>query len=180
MKAITKLLALTLALVFLGCNDRVDDVDSGGVLLEVELQSTVYRVGVNSTTLVQIPTVIITNTVARPNGNSSALMDVQLESVEIVYTRADTGTRVPPPFYFNAVSTVPVGGTLTYTDMPIMSFDQLNRQPLSDLKFENGAFDRETGAALVKLNATVRAYGRTVSGKSVASTPRVQTFEFVP
>lgn len=180
MKATLKILALAAALVFVGCNDRVDEVDSGGVLLEVEFEETTYRVSVNSTSLVQIETVNINNVVVVPGGPSSQLMDVQLETIEVNYSRADTGTRVPPPFYVNVISTVPVGGELTYSNMPIMSFDQLNRVPLSDLKFENGAIDRETGASVVKLFATVRVYGKTVSGKNVSSLPRTQTFEFVP
>lgn len=180
MKATLKILALAALLLFLGCNDRVDEVDSGGVLLEVEFEETIFRVGVNTTTLVQIPTTNITSIIARPAGTGSQLMDVQLDTVEVTFTRLDTGTRVPPPFYFNVISTVPAGGTLTYDNMPIMSFDQLNRPPLSDLKFENGGYDRETGAAVVKLLATVRVYGKTVSGKNVSSTPRSQNFEFVP
>ncbi len=107
-------------------------------------------------------------------------MDTQLETIEVIFSRADTGTRTPPPFYINLVGTIPAGGELSYSDLPIMSLDQFNRVPLSDLKFANGAFDRETGASVVKLFATFRAYGRTVSGKNVASTPRTQTFEFVP
>ncbi len=180
MKAILRILALAAALVFVGCNDRVDETDSGGVLLEMEFEDFSYRVSVNSASLVQIETVQINSIVAQPGGASSQLMDVQLEMIEVVYSRADTGTRVPPPFYVNVISTVPVGGELTYTNMPIMSFDQLNRVPLSDLKFENGAVDRETGASVVKLFATIRAYGKTVSGKNVSSPPRTQTFEFVP
>lgn len=180
MKVLLRLLALSAALVFLGCNDRVDETDSGGVLLEMQLQNTVYRVSVNDDDIVQIPTVVLNSVVARPGGNTSALMDIQLQTIEVIFTRADTGTRVPPPFYISLVGTVPAGSTLSYTNMPIMSLDQLNRAPLSDLKFENGAFDRETGASLVKLYATFRAYGRTLSGKNVASQPRTQTFEFVP
>lgn len=180
MKTIFRILALAAALVFLGCNDRVDETDTGGVLLEVEFENTVYRVPVNSTTLVQIETVNINSVVAQPGGPSSSLMDVQLETLEVVFSRADTGTRVPPPFYFNVISTVPVGGNLNYDNLPIMSFDQLDRPPLSDLKFQNGAVDRETGASVVKLFATVRVYGKTVSGKNVSSTPRTQTIEFVP
>lgn len=180
MKATFRILALAAALVFVGCNDRVDDVDSGGVLLEVEFEETVFRVPVNGTSAVQIDSVTINSIVVVPGGPSSALMDVQLETIEVVYSRADTGTRVPPPYYLNVISTVPANGTLTYSDLPIMSFDQLNRAPLSDLRFENGAVDRETGASVVKLFATVRAYGKTVSGKNVSSPPRTQTFEFVP
>ena len=39
------------------------------------------------------------------------MMDVQLETIEVIFSRADTGTRVPPPYYVNLIGTVPVGGT---------------------------------------------------------------------
>lgn len=181
MRTLLRILALAAALVFVGCNDRVDETDSGGVLLEVEFEDSVYRVSVNDPTqLVSIPTVNIDSIAVNPSGATSSMMDVQLQTIEVIFSRADTGTRVPPPFYFNLIGTVPVGGTLTYTNLPIMSLDQLGRAPLSELRFENGAFDRETGSSVVKLNATFRAYGRTVSGKNVSSQPRTQTFEFVP
>ena len=107
-------------------------------------------------------------------------MDVQLNVIEVTFSRADTGTRVPPPFVFNVIGTVPVGGTLTYSDLPIMSTDQLRSLPLADLLFENGAIDRETGASTIKLNVSVRVFGRTVGGDDVASNSRTQTIEFVP
>jgi hypothetical protein len=181
MRNLFRILALAAALVFLGCNDRVDETDSGGVLLEMEFEDSVYRVSVNDPEqLLSIPTVNIESIPVRQDGATSSMMDVQLQTIEVIYTRADTGTRTPPPFYINLIGTVPVGGVLTYTNLPIMSLDQLDRVPLSELRFENGAFDRETGASVVKLNATIRAYGRTVAGKNVSSTPRTQTFEFVP
>lgn len=180
MKATLRILALGAALVFVGCNDRVDETDSGGVILEMELENSTYRISVNSTTLVSLETVNINSIAVNPDAAVSSLMDTQLETIEVIYSRADTGTRVPPPFYINLVGTVPVGGELSYSGLPIMSFDQLNRVPLSDLKFSNGAFDRETGASVVRMFGTFRAYGRTVSGKNVASTARTQTFEFVP
>lgn len=182
MKALAaKLTTLTVAgLLLLGCPERTEQEDSGGVLLEMELVDSIFRVGVNDSTLVSMPTVEISSVVAQPGGETSSLMDIELNLIEVVYTRADTGTRVPPPFNFNVVGYVPVGGSLTYTNLPIMSRDQLERAPLSDLKFSNGAVDRETGAPIVKLNATFRAYGRTLAGKHVSSVPRTQTFEFVP
>jgi hypothetical protein len=181
MRTIFKILCSTaIALAVVGCPERTEQEDTGGVLLEVEFVDTIFQVPVNGTSVVSIPTVEIENIIARPGGESSRLMDVQLNTVEVTYSRADTGTRVPPPFTFNVVGNVPVNGVLTYTNLPIMSRDQLERAPLSDLKFSNGAIDRETGAPIIKLNATVRVFGQTLTGKNVASTPRSQTFEFVP
>ena len=180
MKAIGKLLVIALALAALGCAERVEEQDTGGVLLEVEFVDTVFRVGVNDGDLVSLETVTINSVVPNSTQPTSQLMDVQLNTVELVYTRADTGTTVPPPLVYNVVGTVPVGGQLTYTGLPIMSSDQLDRPPLSDLLFQNGAIDRETGQTTIRINVTIRVYGETVGGTDVASIPRTQTFEFVP
>ena len=174
------LLALALALVLLGCVERTEETDSGGVLLEVEFTSTVLRVGVEESETVRIPTITITSIVADPTGASSSLMNVQLRSLETTFTRADTGTRVPPPYLFNIIGTVPVGGSLTLSDFPIMSTEQTRTPPLSDLLILNGGFDRETGDTLIRLNVTFRAFGTTLTGTRVASQPRTQTIEFVP
>ena len=180
MKTLGKILTIALALVAFGCAERIEEQDTGGVVLEVEFVDTVFRVGVNDGDLVSLETVTVNSIVPNTDQTTSQLMDVQLNTIEIVYSRADTGTAVPPPFVYNVVGTVPVGGQLTYTGLPIMSTDQLDRPPLSDLLFQNGAVDRETGQTTIRINVTIRVYGQTVAGTDVASVPRTQTFEFVP
>ncbi|MCP3957560.1 MAG: hypothetical protein GY719_06875 [bacterium] len=179
MKPLKTVLLLALALVLLGCEERTERTDSGGVLLEVEFVNTVIRVGVEETEVLQIETITVNSIVADPNATSSSLMDVQLRTLEVTFTRADQGTRVPPPYVFNIISTVPVGGTLTLTDFPVMSSEQTRTPPLSDLLIINGGFDRETGDTIIRLNLTIRVFGTTLSGTSVSSVPRTQTLEFV-
>jgi hypothetical protein len=74
---------------------------------------------------------------------------------------------------------VPVGGTLSLANFPIMGIEQMRSAPLSDLLFENGGVDKETGATNIRINATFTVFGRTVSGENVASTPRTETIEFI-
>ncbi|MEM9552990.1 MAG: hypothetical protein AAGC60_01940 [Acidobacteriota bacterium] len=179
-RILTALLLALAAVGLLGCEDSIEDTDQGGVALQLEFVDSLFRVGVNDTDLVALDTVTIDNVVVRPNGAQSNLMDVQLDTLEFTYTRADTGTRVPPPFVFRVVGVVPVGGNLSYTGLPIMTSDQLRNPPLSDLLFENGAVDAETGSSTITINVTLRAFGRTLGGEEVASSPRTQTIEFVP
>ena len=173
------LLLLAVMLIVSGCEERTEETDSGGVLLEVEFTSTVSRVSVEANEEVSIPIITINSIVANPTGATSSLMDVQLRSLDVTFRRADTGTRVPPPFFFNIISTVPVGGTLTLTNFPIMSVEQLRSPPLSDLLIANGGFDRETGNTFIRLDVTFRAFGTTLTGTNVSSQPRTQTIEFV-
>ncbi len=179
MRAQYTVLLLAIVLLALGCVERTEETDTGGVLLEVEFVDTVLRIGVEEGEIVQIPTIEIDNIIADPVGTTSSLMDVQLRSIETTFSRADTGTRVPPPYFLNVIGTVPVGGTLTYSNLPIMSAEQTRVPPLSDLLIANGGFDRETGSTIIRLNVTFRVFGTTVAGTRVASQPRTQTFEFV-
>lgn len=178
-KALT-LIALASLTLLLGCADPIEETDSGGVILEVEFDNSVFRIGVNDTTLVTLNTVTIDSVAVRPGGQTSSLMDVRLRTIEVTYNRVDTGTRVPPAFVYQLTGSIPVDGTLTFNNLPIMTVEQLQNPPLSDLLFENGAIDRETGAQIIKMNVTIRVFGDTLGGTSVVSSPASQTFEFVP
>lgn len=181
MKILSRLLLLTLiALVATGCEERTDRTDSGGVLLDVDVasQGLPFRVSVNGIDSLMIPSIVISSIVAAPDGATSALMDVEMDKLEVRFERSDAGTRVPPPYVVEVLGTVPVNGTLTLNNWDVMSFEQFRSAPLSDLKFENGGIDSETGLEVIRLDLIIRVFGRTRSGKGVASVPRGQTFEF--
>ena len=180
MRAHMTTLLLPLALFALGCEERTEQTDSGGVLLEVEFVNSPIRIGVEDSDVVQIPTINVNSIVANPTQTTSSLMNVQLRSLDVTFRRADSGTRVPPPFFFNTIGTVPVGGTLALSNYPIMSVEQTRSPPLSDLLIVNGGFDRETGNTFIRLDVTFQVFGTTLTGTSVASQPRTETFEFVP
>ncbi len=175
-----RLLLVASLLLALGCEERTEETDTGGVLLEVEFTSTNLRVGVEETETLLIPTITINSIVANPTATTSSLMDIQLRTLEVTFTRADTGTRVPPPFFANVIATVPVGGTATLSNFPIMSTEQMRSPPLSDLLIANGGFDRETGQTFIRIDIHFRAFGTTLTGTNVATQTRTQTTEFVP
>ncbi|MCP4662593.1 MAG: hypothetical protein GY856_44930 [bacterium] len=185
MKDIVRLSLLAIALLVLGCKERTEQVDSGGILLEVEFAADgiPVRVSMNSEAavagMVQVPTTNIISIVADPTGDVSSLMDVDLEAVEVTYERVDSGTRVPQPYVLNLLGRITVGATLTYQNLPVMSADQLENPPLSDLLYENGGFDKETGDTMIRMNLYLRVFGRTLTGRAVESVPRPHTIEFV-
>ncbi|MEM8963731.1 MAG: hypothetical protein AAGD38_19770 [Acidobacteriota bacterium] len=185
MKNLLRILAVALvALAILGCEENVAEdsaTSSGGVLLDMDWASgsTIpFRVSVNGNDNLRIPTITLSNIVADPNGSSSQLMDIQMDSLEIQFTRGDAGSRVPAPYVVRVLGTVPVGGTLTLENWDVMSFEQFTNPPLSDLMFENGGFDKETGSTIIRLNLLARAYGRTRGGDLVASELLAQSIEF--
>ena len=107
-------------------------------------------------------------------------MNVEIQSYEVTYTRADQGTRVPPPMVRGLFGVAPAGGDYIVENLPVMALEQLLNPPLSDLLFQNGGFDKETGSTLIKLNFILRFFGRTLSGDEVETDPIFFTVDFVP
>lgn len=176
---VVRLLLAAAMVLTLGCSD-LEETDNGGVFLKVDFVNVPGRIGVNDVTEVTIPSIEITSIVPNQAGGQSSLMDVLIDVYEVTFTRADTGTRVPGAYVVRRAGTVPVGGSLALTNFPVMGEDQLNSVPLSDLLFENGGQDQETGSSLIRINATFQVFGKTIGGDDVASTPRTETLEFVP
>ena len=179
------LLILILAVGVAGCDSNTDRTDGGGVLLSVsDFDGLPLLASVNSTLsaggLIQIESLTIQNIAKNPTGTTSDLMNVEIQSYEVQYSRADRGTRVPTPFVRGIFGVAPVDGTLDYDNLPVMSSDQLNQVPLSDLKFSNGGFDKETGESKIVMNFSVRFFGRTLSGDTVDTAPIFFTIEFIP
>jgi hypothetical protein len=172
-------LLLAAALVASSCNSRAERTD-GTVLLEI---TAVNGVPV-STSLAQggsfqITTVQLANILKDPNATAGAsFQDIELRSYEVTYRRRDTGTRVPPSISARIFGTVPAGGTGILSNLPFFTSDQLLSPPLSDLsKFGR---DTETGSAIIVMDASLRIFGRTISGDDVASQTATFTIEVTP
>lgn len=185
MKRIVRTSSLILLLVALGaCESRTDKADGGGVLLSVSdfdgLPTIVSVNTANAVGLVTIEEITIDNIVKDPAGDSSDLMNVEMESYQVTFTRLDTGTRVPDPYFATVFGVAPAGGTIDYENLPILGTAQLTNPPLSDLLFENGGFDKETNDDTIVLNCELVFFGRTLSGDPVATAPANFSIEFRP
>ncbi len=182
--AIRALAVALLAFAALACDSRTDRTDGGGVLLSIsDFDGLPVGVSVSATNaesggILQMGEIIIENIPKDPTGVTSDLMNVEIQSYEISFTRADTGTRVPTPFVRGLFGVVPVGGTATFENLPIMGAEQLTNIPLSDL--EDFGRDTETGGETILLNFRMRFFGRTLSGDAVETAPAFFTVEFFP
>lgn len=176
-----KTLALScMALALVGCESSTDKVDAGGVILSlsdfdglpviVSASGNCCNVAVESMTLSSIP--------KNPSGPTGPLMNVEIQSYEVIYTREDTGTRTPPRLVQSIFGVVPVGGTSQLDNYPVIREDQFNNQPFLDL--QNFGRDTQTGSTVVRLRLTIRFFGRTLSGDAVESTPASFSVEVVP
>ncbi|KAB2958842.1 MAG: hypothetical protein F9K16_12960 [Thermoanaerobaculia bacterium] len=181
MNRFVKMFALTLvAVAALGCEGRTDKVDAGGVILSVTdfdgLPISISASG--SFPLVQVESITVSN-VARNNSQpTSDLMNVEIHSYEVTYTREDTGTRVPPVLVNHVFGIAPVNGTFVLDGGPILRTDQFNNQPLKDL-IDYGR-DLETNTQVVRLRVSIQFFGRTLSGDPVSSARAYFTLEVFP
>ncbi|MEM9291472.1 MAG: hypothetical protein AAGD01_07325 [Acidobacteriota bacterium] len=170
-----------LSLGLAGCSgDRIEDTEGGVVLSVSDFDGLATRVSVNNAgntyTLGQIQ---ISN-LPKSNRTTSDLMNVEMDTYEVVYERIGGGTRTPTTLVRRIFGVAPISGTIEYDNLPLMGVEQFDNQPLEDLLFENGAFDQETGEQVITLNLNVRFFGRTLAGEDVATEPIAFTVEFVP
>jgi hypothetical protein len=181
MNRIQKALALScFALALGGCESRTDKVDGGGVLLSltdfdglpvvVSATGDCCQVAIESMTLESIP--------KNPSQPTGPLMNVEIQSYEVIFTREDGGTRVPPRLVQSIFGVVPVGGTSSLDNYPIMREDQFNNQPFSDL--QDFGVDTQTNSSVVRMRVSIRFFGRTLSGDPVDSAPASFSIEVVP
>lgn len=178
-------LVAAVVLTTTGCgSDRISDVDGGGVVLSISnFDGLPFQVSVNDAAAlgaVQIDEIVIESIAKAANQATSSLQNVEMDSYEVTFTRGDIGTRVPAPLVRNVLGVVPVNGSETYSNLPILTLEQLADIPLSDLLFENGSFDEETGSQLILLNIRLRFFGRTISGENVETAPMSFSVEFIP
>jgi hypothetical protein len=180
-KILNVALASILMLGLLACEARTDRTDGGGVLLtfgQIDWAA-VYSVSAAvANGGATIDTVTLVSVTKDPNGVTSSLMDVELQSFEVSFRRADTGTRLPPVLVRTFPGIIPVNGTLTISGMFFLLDGQLENPPLSDLLAVNGGVDGETGAESILLDVSIVFFGRTLSGDEVQSAPLRKTVQF--
>jgi hypothetical protein len=166
----------------LGCQSRTDRTDGGGVLLSVSQLSmppTQFVLPKTPTPGMVLPTVAsvtIQNLVKDPTPTSTSMLEnVELNEYEVIYTRADSGTRVPPPLIENFGGVVPVNGTLLISNLNILANNQVDTLPISDIA--QYGVDRETNSTIIVLNVSIVFFGKTLSGQAVQTTPSGFTME---
>lgn len=181
--AATLLALAVIPAVLAGCSARVDETEGGVILSVTDFDELPLIASVNALgfpPVLQVGELTIENFPKDPNGNTSALMNVEMQSYEVVYTRTDSGTRTPTPFVRSMFGIIPVNGTATYENVPVMGSEQLTNPPLSDLLVRNGGIDTETGGRSIALELRITFFGRTLTGDNVATAPIRFDVEFVP
>jgi hypothetical protein len=112
---------------------------------------------------------ITINSIVTGGVASSELMTVELRTYEVRFSRRPPGTRQLTSLVQSHFGPVPPGGVATINNLRILDSTQLLNPPLSDLLFEEGGLDSETGLPEVIVDVELRFFGRTVSGIDVAT-----------
>ena len=173
-KAAFSVSLLVLALAVAGCRERTDRSE-GTVLLSVsDFDGLPVQVSTRNGPF-SIDEIEIRNVAKEPGGTVSSLMDIELRSYEVRYSRRDTGTRVPPAMAQSIFSVVPVNSAIRLDNLPFLLSDQVLNPPLSDLR--SFGVDRETNSEVVVLDVSMRFFGRTMSGDDIVSDPARFTIE---
>lgn len=125
-----------------------------------------------------IENMAITSTNKDPGGTTSANQDVNLTRWVIKPYRTDGGSTDSPEWSYDQAVFVPAGGSADLENYRIYPLEYLQEIPIAYLFPENGGFDPETGNTNIRESFELTIYGKTVSGKSVATTPIPIAFNF--
>jgi hypothetical protein len=104
--------------------------------------------------------------------------DVNLTRWVITPYRTDGGNEASPEWSHDLAVYVPALGTTTLENYRVYPAENFRLPPLSYLLPENGGFDPETGNRNIRQSLRLQIFGRTVSGKAVATEPIPIAFNF--
>jgi hypothetical protein len=162
--------ALAAALAFAsGCTNKQGETESP-VFITVDIQQQPGVVNVANVAAVQIDTITLRSELKDPDAiDTRGFADAQINSYQVTFTRTDGGTAVPPAQTFGAGVVVPVRGTATLENFPVLYAPAVQQSPFDQLLPFNGGIDRETGRDEIDTAFNLTFYGQTVSGHRVQS-----------
>ena len=171
-------LALGPLLVSCGGSSTLDNTEAS-VFLTVEIEGYNHDIDICSQFGdVSIADMKIESSTKDPNGTISANQDVNLNRWVITPYRTDGGSTASPEWIYDQAVFVAAGGTAALSNYRVYPLEFLSEIPLSYLLPENGGFDPETGNTNIRESLQLQIFGRTVSGKSVATEPIPIAFNF--
>jgi hypothetical protein len=181
MKRITPVfVTLALALMVWSCggNSTLDNTEAA-VYLTVDISE--YNPDIDiclQQTDIAISSMEITSQAKNPEASLGAAQDVNLNRWVIKPYRTDGGSTASPEWTYDTAVYVPADGNASLENYRIYPLGYLGEVPLAHLLPENGGFDPETGNSAIRQSFELQIFGRTVSGKSVATEPVAIDFNF--
>lgn len=162
-----------------GGNSTLDDSESA-VVLTVEIEE--YNPDIDICFLagfdVTISKMTVQSNPKNPDASMSTNQDVTINRWEITPYRTDGGSTASPVWVHDMTVFVPAEGQTDLENYRVYPAEYFEEVPLSYLMPENGGSDPETGQSNVRQSLRLQMFGRTVSGKSVATEPVAIAFNF--
>ena len=172
----TLLVAMVAGLVALslscGGNSSLDDTPAS-VALTIEV--TLYNPDIDVCTQtnlgadLSIDTMSISSHAKSPDVTLTSNSDVSLSRWVITPARTDGGSTASPEWSHDLTVYVPAGSSTDLENYRVYPVEYLRDLPLSYLLPENGGVDPETGNRNIRESMYVQVFGRTISGKAVAT-----------
>jgi hypothetical protein len=168
-KTFTVLAALAALAVVTGCTNQQGTTEAP-VFITVDLQDQQGFVNVSVPAPVQLETIVLRSqlkdsTASDPQG----FANTQVNEYTVRYRRTDGGTLVPPVQTFGCGVLVPVGGSSTLSNFPVLTQAAVTGTPFDQLLPFNGGIDRQTGRDEIDTAFDITFFGTTVSGHRVQS-----------
>ncbi len=161
-----------------GGNSSLDDTEAA-VFLTVNIDEYDPEVIVcGSRADVTVTTMTIQSNPKDPNAALSPNQDVVINRWVVTPYRTDGGTVASREYVVDQGILVTAGGTADLSNWRVYPYDYFYEPPLSYLFPENGGIDLETGNQNIRQGLRLTMYGRTVSGKAVATEPIVLQYNF--
>jgi hypothetical protein len=113
-----------------------------------------------------------------PGGNIGNNQDVNLTRWVVKPYRTDGGATASPEWSYDLAVFVPAGGNADLENYRIYPAEYFDVEPLLWLTPAYGGVDPETGNRNIRQSLTLQLFGRTVSGKAVATEPIPVAFNF--
>jgi hypothetical protein len=163
-------MALAAALGLAGaCTNKQGETEAP-VFITVSMDLQPGFINIANVAPVQIDTINLRSALKDPTAvDTRGFADTEITSYRVAFHRTDGGTLVPPAQVFGAGVVVPVNGTATLENFPVLYAPALQQTPFDQLLPFNGGIDRETGRDEIDMSFDITFYGSTVSGHRVQS-----------
>jgi len=162
-------LTLAVAVVSCGGNSSLDNTVATVVLTVTIAQNQPDIDVCTQVTDVEVASIEITSNPKDPGGSSSTNQDVTLTRWVIKPYRTDGGSTASPEWSYDQSVFVQAGGSTSLENYRVYPVGNLSEVPLLYLFPAGGGFDPETGNNVIRQSFELQLFGRTVSGKSVAT-----------
>ena len=127
---------------------------------------------------VTIAKMIVSSNSKAPGVELGTNNDVNIYRWVITPNRSDGGSTTSPEWTIDQGVFVAGGGSTSLDNWRVYPEENFSVPPLSYLYPENGGTDPETGEEIIRQALWLVMYGRTVSGKAVATEPVPIAFNF--